>query len=154
MPFGDFKCNMEVNELGFCRCHGVVSFVRTPNGDFARVTAIQECIMQRIGIWLAVKKGERPLFPNFGCCIRGYINKPLTVATLKALKGEIIADLRDLFPEPELQVKNLIITVPERNTISVRAYIGNFEILFTENEAELNKLNSQLQMALSDLGMG
>lgn len=145
---------MEINELGFCRCHGLVSFVRTPNGDFARVTQPLECIQQRIGMWLAVKKGERPLFPNFGCCIRSYINKPLTRATLKALKGELLAELRELFPEPELQVSNLVITVPERNTISVWAYIGNFEVLFTENEAELNKLHSQLQRALSDLGMG
>ena len=90
MAFGDVKMNSEINEAGECRCHGLWSPMRTANGGIARVTEEHECILQRIKVWLAVKKGERPLFPNFGCCIRSYINKPLTMAIVK----ELIQDLR------------------------------------------------------------
>ena len=73
---------------GFCRCHGALSPVRTANGDIARVTNPLECIYQRIGVWLGTKKGERPLHPRFGCCIRDYMNEPLTMSKLKDLKGQ------------------------------------------------------------------
>lgn len=143
--------NWEVGEDGVCRCHGKWSPRRTSSGDIARITEEQACITQRIEVWLAVKKGERPLFPNFGCCIRSYINKPLTMSILKALKGEIQAELEDLFEEYE--VYNLRVTVPERNTIKVQVNIGTVAVEFLGNAAALNELNSRLKAALSSLGM-
>jgi phage baseplate assembly protein W len=142
---------MKVYEDGVCRCHGLLSPVRTPAGDIARVTNERECILQRIGIWLATKKGERPLHPAFGCCIKEYINKPMTLATLKALQGAIKSDLDDLFPE--YPVKNLRVTVPERNTVRIQAYVGHVEVDFLGSEPEINKLHDQLNHAMSDLGM-
>jgi phage baseplate assembly protein W len=108
--------------------------------------------MQRIAIWLAVKKGERPLHPNFGCCIRSYINKPLTMSLVKELKGRIQSELEELFPE--YTVSNLRITVPERNTINIKAIIGSYPVEFLGNPASLNELNTRLNEALRDLGMG
>lgn len=150
MTFGDVKLNMIFDD-GFCRCHGRLSPVRTPHGDIARVTDIVDCIYQRIGIWLATKKGERPLHPNFGCCIRDYINEPLTVATLKALRGHIEAELKEIFPE--FEVRNVTVSVQERNTIEVRAYVGDVQIQFAGNEATLSRLNAQLREAMKDLKM-
>lgn len=151
MAFGDVKMNTEIYQDGLCRCHGLWSPVRTPNGDIARVTKERECILQRIMVWLSVKKGERPLFPNFGCCIRSYINKPLSVAVLKELKGQIQSELEELFPE--YQVQNLRITVPERNAIRIEAYVGTVAVDFLGTAATLNELNTRLNSALSDLGM-
>ena len=107
--------------------------------------------MQRIQVWLSVKKGERPLFPNFGCCIRSYMNMPLTVSILKSLKGQIQAELEELFPE--YIVAGLRLEVPERNSISIKAYIGPFPVEFLGNAASLNEMNSRLNAALKDLGM-
>ena len=152
MPFGDIKINMMVGEDGLCRCHGLLSPMRTAGGDIARVTKEQECIMQRIAIWLAVKKGERPLHPNFGCCIRSYINKPLTMSLVKELKGQIQSELGELFPE--YTISNLRITVPERNTIDIKAIIGGYPVEFLGNPASLNELNTRLNEALRDLGVG
>jgi len=150
MAFGDVKLNMIFDD-GYCRCHGLLSPARTPNGDIARVTKEQECIMQRVGVWLAVKKGERPLHPDFGCCIRSYMNKPLTMSIIKALKGEIQGELEELFPE--YVISNLRVLVPERNTVEIKAIINGIPVEFLGNEATLNELNSRLNHALSDLGM-
>jgi len=150
MAFGDVKMS-GVFENGECRCHGRWGPVRTSSGDVARVTKEQECIMQRIQVWLSVKKGERPLFPNFGCCIRSYMNKPLTMSVLKALKGEIQAELEELFPE--YTVSNLRVTVPARNEIDIKANIGAYPVEFLGTAATLNELNSRLNEALKDLGM-
>ncbi len=150
MPFGDVKLNM-LFDNGYCRCHGLMDLLRTANGDIARVTKPLECIFQRIGVWLACKKGERPLYPNFGCCIRDYMNEPLTMSKLKELKGQVESELKEIFPE--FTVSNVRIQVPERNTIQVEAKIGDFEIEFQGNEATINKLRSQLNNALRDLGM-
>jgi len=140
-----------INEDGICRCHGLWSPVRTANGDIARVTQEHECVLQRIMIWLAVKKGERPLHPEFGCCIRSFINQPMTISILKDLKGQIQAELEELFPEYE--VSNLRVTVPARNEVSIKANIGAYPVEFVGNAASLNELNTMLNRALSDLGM-
>ncbi|MGB5101631.1 MAG: hypothetical protein WBN94_13675 [Methanothrix sp.] len=79
-----------------------------------------------IGIWLACKKGERPLHPTFGCCIRAYMNKPLTMSILKSLKGEIQSEPKELFSE--YTVSNLRITVPERNAIDIKVNIGAYPV--------------------------
>jgi phage baseplate assembly protein W len=102
-------------------------------------------------IWLAVKKGERPLHPEFGCCIRSFINQPMTISILKDLKGQIQAELEELFPEYE--VSNLRVTVPARNEVSIKANIGAYPVEFVGNAASLNELNTMLNRALSDLGM-
>ena len=52
--------------------------MKTANEDIARVA---NQIYQRIGIWLGIKKSERLLHPPFSCCIRDYINEPLTIAS-------------------------------------------------------------------------
>jgi len=150
MPFGDIRTNMQFDN-GFCRCHGLWDLARTLNGDIARVTDPLECIYQRIAVWLATKKGERPIHPNFGCCIRDYMNEPLTMSKLKELKGQVEYELQEIFPE--FTVSQVRIQVPERNTIQVEARVGNFDIQFQGNEASLNKLRSQLNSALRDLGM-
>ncbi len=148
--FGDFKTNMQFDN-GFCRCHGIFDLTRTTSGDIARVTDPLYSIYQRIGIWLACKKGERPLHPHFGCCIRDYMNEPLTISKLKDLKGQVEYELQEVFPE--FKVSNVRIQVPERNTIQVEARIGNVDVQFLGNEATINKLHSQLKNALRDLGM-
>jgi len=151
MSFGDVKMNSLIGEDGVCRCHGRYSPARTASGDIARVTKEQECIEQRIMIWLACKKGERPLHPDFGCCIRSYMNMPLTMSVLKALKGQIQAELEELFPE--YTVSNLRITVPARNEIAIKVYIGAYPVEFLGTAASLNELNTRLNSALKDLGM-
>lgn len=151
MPFGDVWMSTEVDEQGVCRCHGRWSPRRTANGDIARVTDPRKCIEQRIAVWLACKKGERPLHPYFGCCIRSYINKPLTMAILKELKGQIQADLESLFPE--YVVSNLRVIPIARNEISVEVYIGSYHIEFLGTEASLNELRTRLNAAIGDLGM-
>ncbi len=150
ISWGDIRLNL-LFENGFCRCHGRLSPIHSSNGDIARVTDELECIYQRIGVWLAVKKGERPLFPNFGCCIWSFVNRPLTMSNLKQLKGLLQSELEELFPE--YIVSNLRVTVPERNTTSVSAQIGAYPVEFLGNPATLNQLESQLARALKDLGM-
>lgn len=151
MAFGDIKVNGMVGEDGLCRCHGLMSPTRTPSGDTARVTREVDCIMQRIVIWLAVKKGERPLHPHFGCCIRSYMHQPLTVAKLKELRGNVQAELEALFPE--YVISNLRVEVPERNTVDIKANVGPYPVQFLGDPASLNELNSMLNAALKDLRM-
>lgn len=162
MLFGDIQLNMTFDN-GTCRCHGQLSPNRTSSGDIARVTPITDkegntdytdCIMQRLGIWLAVRKGERPLFPNFGCCISDYINEPLTYSKLLDLKGQIERELkRDVFPEDTFTVSNVKVEVPARNEVKVSVNVGNYAVEFLGNAATLSRLESQLSRALSDLGM-
>jgi phage baseplate assembly protein W len=148
--FGDIRLNMLFDD-GLCRCHGLLSPARTANGDIARVTNELDCIYQRIGIWLGCKKGERPIHPNFGCCIRDYINEPMTLSKLKALRGQVEAELKEIFPE--YTISNLRVTVPERNSVKIEAQVGSYPVEFLGNAATLNKLNTQLNAALKDLGM-
>ena len=162
MLFGDIQLNMTFDN-GTCRCHGQLSPNRTSSGDIARVTPITDkegntdytdCIMQRLGIWLAVKKGERPLFPNFGCCIRDYINEPMTYSKLLDLQGQVERELRnDVFPEKEFTVSNVRVEPIARGEIRVSANVGNYAVEFLGNAAAINSLESQLARALSDLGM-
>lgn len=79
------------------------------------------------------------------------MNEALTMSKLKDLKGQIEHELQELFPE--FAISNVRVQVPERNTIKVEAVIGNFPVEFLGNAATLNKLNSQLNAALEDLGM-
>jgi hypothetical protein len=75
----------------------------------------------------------------------------MTVSILKSLKGEIQAELEELFPE--YTVSNLRVTVPARNEISIKANIGAYPVDFLGNAAILNELNMVLNRALKDLGM-
>jgi phage baseplate assembly protein W len=150
MPFGDIRLNM-LFDNGICRCHGQLSPQRTASGDIARVTDEKGGMEQRLGIWLACKKGERPLHPQFGCCIWEFILEPMTIANLKRLKGQVQYELEELFPE--YVVSNTRITVPARNTINVTSQIGPYPVEFMGNPATLGKLNTMLRSALSDLGM-
>lgn len=79
------------------------------------------------------------------------MHQPLTYAKLQVLKGQLQKELSELFPE--YAVSNLRVTVPERNSIEVRANIGNQGVQFLGNPATLNALQSQLRRALTDLGM-
>lgn len=151
MAFGDIKLNM-VFDNGSCRCHGQLSPVRTISGDVARVTDPLECIYQRLGIWLATKKGERPLHPEAGCCIREYYNAPLTGSKLLDLEGEITAELIDIFPEYDVQ--SVDVTSPDRNTVKITATIGESDVEFLVNPGEISRLEAQFSRVLSDLGMG
>ncbi|MDD1736965.1 MAG: hypothetical protein LUQ21_05880, partial [Methanothrix sp.] len=74
-----------------------------------------------------------------------------TMSKLKDLKGQIEYELQELFPE--YTISNVRVTVPERNTINVEAQMGNYSVKFLGNAATLNKLRSQLNAALKDLGM-
>jgi phage baseplate assembly protein W len=149
--FGDIALNFLVDETGICRCHGQLSPIRSSSGDIARITDELQCIQQRIAIWKATKKGERPLRPRFGCCIRDYIHEPLTGSRLLDLKADLQRDLSSLFPE--MTVKVLKVESWERNSVNIETMIGNYEIEIPANAEELAKLDSMLQRALSDLNM-
>ena len=82
---------------------------------------------------------------------QGLHNESLTMSTLKALRGQVESELQELFPE--YVISNVRLFVPERNTVKVEAIIGNYPVQFLGNAATLNKLNSQLNAALKDLGM-
>lgn len=150
MSFGDVRLNM-LFDNGFCRCHGMLSPTRTAYGDIGRVTDPVSCIYQRIGIWLATKKGERPINPTFGCCIRDYINEPMTMSKLKELRGQVEYELGELFPE--YTISNIRVTVPERDTINIEGQIGSYPVEFLGNSATINALKTSLNSALRDLGM-
>ena len=151
MPFGDIKLNMLIGEDGVCRCHGLLSPVHTSNGDIARVTDARDCIWQRLGVWLATKKGERPLNPRLGCCIKDYFNQPLTYSKLLDLRGDLERELKAVFPE--FKVSGVKVEVPERDTVKVSATIGETEIEFLGNPATISSLESHLSRVLADLGM-
>ena len=70
---------------------------------------------------------------------------------VKELRGLMEYELQEIFPE--YTVSNVRVTVPERNTIKVEAAIGNYAVEFLGDPATLNKLRSQLNAALRDLGM-
>lgn len=101
---------------------------------------------------MATKKGERPLHPEAGCCIREYFNKPLTYSNMLDLEGEITSELKDIFPE--YTVARVSVGVEDRNTVKITAMIGDSAIEFLGNPGELSRLETQLSRALSDLGMG
>jgi hypothetical protein len=73
------------------------------------------------------------------------------MSKLKDLKGQIEYELQELFPE--YIISNVRVTVPERNTINVEAQMGTYSVKLLGNAATLNKLRSQLNAALKDLGM-
>lgn len=152
LGFGDVKLNNYVDEDGIDRCHGLLSPVHSSNGDIARVTDPLECIHQRIFLWKAIKKGEMPLSPNVGCCVRDYINEPLTATNLLNLKKDIAKDFANVFPEYKVEVKR--VWSDTRNEVKIESQIGDFEVDLTCNSEELDRLHTILQIALEQLGMG
>lgn len=152
MPFGDMKLNMEVDEEGCNKCHGASSPVHSSNGDIARVTIPLECIYQRIAIWKGTKKGERPMNGNLGCCIRDYINEPLTGSRLLDLQKDLEIELAQVVPE--MPVTRVKVWSDERNKVSIESYIGDFEVNFTASAAELDQLHESLYSAMKDLRVG
>lgn len=149
--FGDVRLNMLVDVDGYNKCHGQLSPTHSSNGDIDRVTEIIDCMNQRVAIWKATKKGERPLHPNFGCCIRDYLNEPLTGSRLLDLKSDVQIELSALFPE--FNVKVTQVTSSARNQVDIESTIGNFDIVIPANAGELQALNNSLNQALSDLRM-
>jgi phage baseplate assembly protein W len=109
------------------------------------------CIQQRIAVWLATKKGERPIHPHFGCCIRDYMHTPLTIALVKEIRGKVERELKELFPETSVSMVK--VEVPERNTIKVSAVVGDTSVTVTADGETLTKLNTQLRAAMRSLGM-
>jgi hypothetical protein len=150
MGFGDIKLNLDF-DLGVCRCHGRLSPVRTPNGDVAKVLHTEECLLQRLGIWLALSKGERPLFPYTGCCIREYVNKPLTKSNLYDLRANLYRELSDVFPE--LEIKKVEVTPIDRYSIQINAIIGDVDIVLAVSGQDLSVLQRALNKVMSDLHM-
>ncbi len=154
MPFGDTAINFLVDEEGLCRCHGLLSPIHSSNGDVARVTDELKCIQQRIAMWKATRKGQRPLSSWFGCCIRDYINEPLTAGKLRDLRADIEKELKWLFEDEGFEVKNVKVESWERNTVNITAMIGNYSMEIPASSNELFRLNSQMRQAMQDLGIG
>jgi phage baseplate assembly protein W len=152
MAFGDIRVNMLVDEDGMCRCHGLLSPIHSSNGDIDRVTEELECILQRIAIWKATKKGERPLSPHFGCCVRSYFNEPLTGSRLLDLRADCERDLKDLFPD--FPVRNVMVNSFERNSVTISATVASYNLTIPSDATELSKLSAQLHQTLKSLGMG
>jgi len=150
MPFGDIKLNLDF-DLGVCRCHGRLSPVRMPNGDVAKVTDKEECILQRLGIWLALSKGERPLFPHTGCCIREYINKPMTRSNMYDLRASLYRELSDVFPE--LEVKRVEVFPLDRYSIQINAIVGDTNLVLVVNNQSMAGLQKALEKVMSDLNI-
>jgi len=163
MPWGDVWLNAHLDNDGICRCHGRLSPGHSPNGDIERVTPIKQkdgttdyskCIEQRVVVWLACRKGERPIHPKFGCCIRDFYDEPLTGSRLIDLKGALERELsKDVFPEKEFKVSGVRVNSPARNVVKCEATVGNYDVEFTTDPAILAALQSQLSRALIDLGM-
>lgn len=152
MPFGDTRLNMEFDEEGYNKCHGTGSPVHSSNGDTARVTDPLECIHQRIGIWKATKKGERPMNGRLGCCIRDYINEPLTGSRMLDLQRDVENELKELIPE--YPVANVKVWSDERNKVSISSFIGQFEVNFSASAVELDELHRNLVNSMKGLRMG
>lgn len=152
MAFGDIALNWMVDEMGMNRCHGMLSPSRTPSGDIAHVTDPEMCIFQRIAVWKATKKGERQFNGNIGCCIRDYINEPLTQSRLLALQKDVERELKQVFPEMDVVVSR--VRSDYRNQVTIETTIGNFDLEISSNSEELDRMHTDLQRALSDLRLG
>lgn len=151
--------NHDVDELGYNRCHGSASLTRTSYGDIARVTDPLRCIYQRIGIWKGTKKGERQFSGRIGCCIRDYVNEPLTANALINLRDEVEYELKQVFPELPVVVSR--VRSDGRNEVTIETTIGNFEIDVQSNSAELETMHDNvsrmlkgLNIAMQDLKLG
>lgn len=151
MSFGDIALNMDWGD-GLCRCHGRLSPRRTTNGDVAVITDELQCIMQRVGIWMATERGERPLHPDAGCCVRDFFHARMTSANLLDLKAQIKAELAEVFPE--FSLIDVEVEALSRTEVKITSNIGNYEIEIMGNPGEINTLRSQLSRVMSDLGMG
>jgi len=151
MPWGDLRLNGKVMEIGFCRCHGQMDLAVAAPGGLDVVTDVEECIMQRLWIYLATKKGER-LNKKLGCCLFKYFHKPLTSSVLKDLESEFLRDLKKVYPE--FSSFSVSATSNARNEVEINAYIGSNVVNFTTNEEELNYLNKLLHDTLYNLGLG
>lgn len=151
MAFGDIALNMDWGD-GRCRCHGKLSPRRTLNGDVAVITNELQCILQRVAVWLATERGERPLHPDAGCCVRDFFHMPMTNSNLLDLKAQIKSELADVFPEfskIDVEVEAL-----SRSDVKITSNIGNYDIEIIGNPGEISTLQSQLARVMRDLGMG
>lgn len=137
---------------GKCRCHGRLSPRRTTNGDVAVITDELACIMQRVAIWMATERGERPLHPEAGCCVRDYFHKPMTATNLLDLKAQIKSELSEVFPE--FSMIDVEVEALSRDDVKITSNIGDYEIEILGNPGEINTLQSQLSRVMRDLGMG
>jgi phage baseplate assembly protein W len=101
MVFGDLMTNLQT-EGGVCQCRGNLDFVLTSTGDLALISDTNQCMRQRIIIWLATPKGERRS-PDTGCLLWDYLFQPVTGSMLAELRVKLTRELQETFPEMEVK---------------------------------------------------
>jgi len=154
MPFGDMRFNGKIFETGICRCHGWGDLVLNSQGDIDVVTDEEECITQRIIIWMGTHKGER-LDPTIGCVIHDYMHKPITSQNMKHLRSDALYQLQSIFPDYDVKI-DLVINQDEdqRNKVTMYAWIGKFEVSLRVDKEGFKELYEQVRTTLREMGFG
>jgi hypothetical protein len=103
---GDLLSNFNLSG-GQIGCHSAWDLVTTVTGDIALTRDLAENNRQRLLLWLATPKGERP-DPSLGCCIHDYFHQKITKDLPRRLSLDMRADLLSVFPT--LNIKNINVT--------------------------------------------
>lgn len=87
------------------------SFPVKPVGGRLRFAAYEEDVEQAIQIILLSERGERPMLPEFGGGLRGFLFEPNSPVTRRSMERAVRAALLDW--EPRIDVERVEVTSDE-----------------------------------------
>ena len=132
---------------GRVRCHGDFDFVQSVTGDLERTTSEEQYTVQKLILWLAIKKGEVVNDPELGSVLHQFLFKPLTPGNMALLERLLEYDLKKQIPELAVRtVKCLADKTFDRVNITISTSDKNY--LLSADKSDL------LQMGLTDAFQG
>lgn len=145
--YQDILCNFDLGYDRAIRCHNNLDAVITAQGDIILTGSAQEAILQKLFLWLSIKKGEVPGEPELGCCVYEYFYKKSIPENYASLEREIAYQLNKWIPE--LGVKE--VTVEEGNNTEGR--IDGIQITILSYDYGVIEVNTSPEI-LEDISIG
>jgi hypothetical protein len=149
MRYGDYACNMEINDNGEVNCHGLLDYSRAANGDIRKLTTKEDCIRQMLLLYWMLPKGEW-LPSSAGNPINDYMHRPLTSRLIKDLMHKIQTDLDKMFPDITTKAVSAYIGA-DRRTLHMTIILGDDNIEIATTLQEMMATQSQLEDTLGTL---
>lgn len=151
--YTDFLLNMNLGFDRAIRCHSNLDFAISVNGDIIELESTTDAVIQKIFLWLSIKKGEIPGEPTLGCCIYKYFYKKAIPDVMGQLQGEIYYEMVTWIPE--LNVKSVTVRSESTNgrvdAVGVTIISGDYgTIQLDVNQNEMESMNNYLMSPISD----
>ncbi|MFA5452382.1 MAG: hypothetical protein WC248_02260 [Candidatus Methanomethylophilaceae archaeon] len=147
---GDLLTNFSLRG-GLYRCHSMWDLVTTITGDLALTKDEAENNRQRLLMWLALPKGERPDSPSLGCCLHDYFHAKIDGATIRRLRLDVSSDLKSVFPDLDIKntsVESIGSTSTGNREIMIGVTLGDDDMRFIADFDNMSAINYNISSLL------